>query len=59
MAGPLRGEGGGGKGPAIKDQITFFGTFKKVLVPFKNKKYFTLDNLGRYFICVVTIFSKK
>ena len=28
MAGPLRG-GGGCKGPAIKEKITFFGTLKK------------------------------
>ena len=60
MARPLRG--GGGKGRALKEKGTFF------LLPFKN--YFTLDNLskyghitlkfiGRYFIWVVTIFSKK
>ena len=59
MAGPLRG--GGGKGRAINFYI---------LLPFKNKNYFTLDNLskygnitlkfvGRYFYLLVTIFSKK
>ena len=57
--------GGGGKGRAIKEKITFF-----ILLPFKNKKYLTLDNLskygnitskffGRYFYLLVTIFSKK
>ena len=39
IAGPLRG--GRGKGPAIKEKITFLKTFKKDLLPFKNK-YFTL-----------------
>ena len=63
MAGPLRG-GGGSKGPAIKD-FCFY-----ILLSFKNKHYFTLDNLLKYghialtFVCryfywVVTIFSKK
>ena len=58
MAGPLRG-GGGVKGRPFK-----------ILLPFKNKNYFTLDNLskyghiafkfvGRYFIWVATIFSKN
>ena len=67
MAGPLRG--GRGKGPANKKKNLFFTFFKKNL-PFKNKNYLTLDNLmkyghitlkfvGRYFIWVVTIFSKK
>ena len=57
MAVPLRG--GGGK--------VFF---KKILLSFKNLKYFTLDNLstyghitlkfvGRYFYWFVTMFSKK
>ena len=69
MARPLRG-GGGVKGRAIKEKITFFETFFFILLPFKNKIYFTLDNLskyghitlmfvGRYFYLVVTIFSKK
>ena len=35
MAGPLRG--GGSKGLAIKEKITFL----KFLLPFKNKNYFT------------------
>ena len=59
--------GGGGKGPAIKEKRTFK---KKNLLPFKNKNYFTLDNLseyghitltfvGRYFYLAVTIFSEK
>ena len=63
MARPLRGWGD--KDWAIKEKITFF-----ILLPFKNKHYFTLDNLskyghimlkfvGRYFYSVVTIFSKK
>ena len=67
MAGPLRG--GGGKGPAIKGKKLFLELLKIVL-PLKNKNYFTLDNLskyghitlkfvGRYFIWVVTIFSQK
>ena len=70
MARPLRGGGGGGKGRAIKEKRTFFETFFFILLPFKNKNYFTLDNLskyghitlkfvGRYFYLVVTIFSKK
>ena len=68
VAGPLRG--GGGKGRATKEKRTFFKTFFFILLPFKNKNYFTLDNLskyghitlkfvGRYFYLVVTIFSKK
>ena len=43
MAGPLRG--GGGKGRDIKEKRTFFGNFFFILFPFKNKNYFTLDNL--------------
>ena len=54
----------------IKEKITFFKTFFKILLPFKNKNYFTLVNLskyghiklkfvGRYFYLVVTIFSQK
>ena len=73
VAGPLRG-GEGGKGRATKVKRTFFKTFFKtfffILLPFKNKNYFTFDNLskyghitlkfvGRYFYLVVTIFSKK
>ena len=53
-------------GRATKEKRTFF----LILLPFKNKNYFTLDNLwkyghitlkfvGRYFYLVVTIFSKK
>ena len=53
---------------AINEKRTFFETF--VLLPFKNKNYFTLDNLSKYgnitlkFVCryfylLVTIFSKK
>ena len=68
MAGPLRG--GGGKGRAIKEKITFVETFFFILLPFKNINYFTLDNIskygnitlkfaGRYFYLLVTIFSKK
>ena len=68
MARPLRG--GGGKGRAIKEKRTCFETLFFILLPFKNKNYFTLDNLsnyglitlkfvGRYFYLVVTIFSKK
>ena len=67
MARPLRG--GGGKGRAIKEKRTFFETFIFILLPFKNKNYFTFDNLsfghitlkfvGRYFYLVVTIISKK
>ena len=69
VAGPLRG-GEGGKGRATKEKRTFFKTFFSILLPFKNKNYFTLDNLskyghimlkfvGRYFYLVVTIFSQK
>ena len=65
MAGPLRGGGGG---QAIKEKRTFLDLFF-ILLPFKDKNYFTLDNLskyghitlkfvGRYFIWVVAIFSK-
>ena len=65
-----RGGGGGGKGPAIKEKRLFFFTLKKILLPCKNKNYFTFDNLskyghimlkfvGRYFIWLVTIFCKK
>ena len=62
---------GGGKGRATKEKSTIFKTFFFILLPpFKNKNYFTLDNLskyghitlkfvGRYFYLVVTIFSKK
>ena len=39
---------GGGKGPANKEKITFFGTFFKLLLPFKNSNHFTLDNLSKY-----------
>ena len=67
MAGPLWG--GGGKGPDIKEKITVFGTFKKILLQFINKNNFSLDNLSkyrhftlkfvvRYFIYIVKIFSK-
>ena len=34
MARPLRG--GGGKGRAIKEKITFFETFFFIMLPFKN-----------------------
>ena len=47
MTGPLRG-GRGGKGRAIKEKGTFFETFFFTLLPFKNKNYFTLDNLSKY-----------
>ena len=61
--------GGGGKGRAIKEKKLFFYLFF-ILLLFKNKDYFTLDNLskygnitlkfvGRYFYLLVTIFSKK
>ena len=43
MAGPLGGRGGAG-GPAIKEQNNFLKLFKKILLPFKIKNYFTLDN---------------
>ena len=46
MAGPLRG-GGGGKGRAIIKKELFFKLFF-ILLPFKNKNYFTLDNLSKY-----------
>ena len=68
VARPLRGAGG--KGRAIKEKRTFFLNFFFILLPFKNKNYFTLDNLskyghitlkfvGRYFYLDVTKFSKK
>jgi len=34
------------KGPAIKEKITFLKTF--FFLPFKNKNYFTLNNLSNY-----------
>ena len=43
VAGPLR-ERGGGKGRAIKEKKTFFF----IVLSFKNKNYFTLDNLSKY-----------
>ena len=46
MAGPLRG--GGGKGRAIKEKKNFFLFYFFILLPFKNKNYFTLDNLSKY-----------
>ena len=63
MAGPIR-EGGGGKGRAIREKRTFF---EKIVLPLKNKNYFTLvlieiwtlKFVGRYFYWVVTIFPKK
>ena len=69
MAGPLRGGGGVRAGPLRKKEL-FLKRFFLILLPFKNKNYFTLDNLskygyftiksvGRYFYLVVTIFSKK
>ena len=50
--------------------LCFYVFMFYVMLPFKNKNYFTLDNLskyghitlkfvGRYFYLVVTIFSKK
>ena len=68
VAGPLRGGGGVKAGPLRKKEL-----FLKLFCPllsFKNKNYFTLDNLskyghitlkfvGRYLYLVVTIFSKK
>ena len=56
---------GGVKASPLRKNELFF-----ILLPFKNRNYFTLDNLskyghitlkfvGRYFYLVVTIFSKK
>ena len=42
MAGPLRGGGGVKAGP-LRKKITFFKPFFFILLPFKNKNYFTLD----------------
>ena len=39
--------GGGGKVPAIKEKKTFF-TYFLILLPFKDKNYFTFDNLSKY-----------
>ena len=39
---------GGGKGRAIKEKRTVFETFFFMLLPFKNRNYFTLDNLSKY-----------
>ena len=46
MARPLRGGGEGGKGQAIKEN--FFETIFKILLSFKNKNYFILNNLSKY-----------
>ena len=54
----------------MKERIFFLKNFKQILLPFENRNCFTLDNLlkyghitlkfvGRYFIWIVTIFSKK
>ena len=43
MAGPLRGV----KGRLLR-KINFFKIFLKILLPFKNKHYFNLDNLSKY-----------
>ena len=43
MAGPLRG--GRGKGPAIKEKLFFL---LRILLPFTNKHYFTLNDLSKY-----------
>ena len=59
----------GGKGRAIKEKRNFFLPFF-ILLPFKNKNYFILDNLskyghftlkfvGRYLYLVLTIFFKN
>jgi len=52
MEGPvslaIKRGGGGGKGRANKEKRTFFKTFFFILLPFKNKNYFTLDNLSKY-----------
>ena len=69
MAGPLRGgggEGGGVKAGPLRKKELFLKLFF-ILLPFKNKNYFTLDNLskyghimlkfiGRYFYLFVIIF---
>ena len=58
------------KNRATKEKRTFFLNFFFILLPFKDKNYFTLDNfskyghitlkfVGRHFYLVVTIFSKK
>ena len=44
MTGPLK-RGGGDKGPAMKEKQT---TLLKILLPLKNKSYFTFDNLSKY-----------
>ena len=46
MAGPLRG-GGAKAGPLRKKEL-FLKLFFFILLPFKNKNYFTLDNLSKY-----------
>ena len=38
---------GGGKGRAIKEKRTFLKLFF-IMLPFKNKNYFTVDNLSKY-----------
>ena len=64
IARPLRGGG------ALRKKNFFLKLFCFVLMPFKNKNYFTLDNLskyghiilkcvGRYFYLVVTIFPRN
>ena len=43
----IKKKGGGGKGRAIKEKRTFFN-FLFILLPFKDKNYFTLDNLSKF-----------
>ena len=65
MAGKLRG--GGGKGQVIKEKNNFFWNFffklccHLKIIFFYLSKYVNmmLKFVGRYFIWVVTIFSKK
>ena len=48
--------GGRGKGPTIKEKKTYFGTFKKILLPLKNEGIFT--GLIQYFLINIAILVK-
>jgi len=36
------------RGPAIKEKNNFFKIYFLILLPFKSKNYFTLNNLSKY-----------
>ena len=50
-----------GKGPAIKENITFFKTFFKILLPFKRKIFYfrQLIEIWTYHVQVCQLVFKK